>query len=158
MYATRTYFFNFGSDRTRINYLDKLSDSSRSSDPTHTSTSDLWPFKKIWLIDEFVYFEFSLFETYAFDQVHQAYCVQQVDPEISHFYRRLGGLQCNALKKESFRKNLSFFKILFERYYGRGYKRREPNDALRTATITLISATECVYKLMYMTSLVGHGV
>ena len=41
--------------------------------------------KKIWLIDEFVSFEFSPFETYAFDQVHQAYCVQQDDPEISHF-------------------------------------------------------------------------
>ena len=41
--------------------------------------------KKIWLIDEFAYFEFSLFETCALDQAHQEYCVQQVDPEISHF-------------------------------------------------------------------------
>ena len=50
----------------------------------------------------------------------------------------------HLIKKESFRKELRFFKILFERYYGGGYKRHESNDALRTATRTFISGTGCV--------------
>lgn len=41
--------------------------------------------KKIWLIEEHVYFELSLFETHSFDEMHQAYFVQHVDPEVAHF-------------------------------------------------------------------------
>lgn len=41
--------------------------------------------KKIWVIDEFVYFQLSLLETHSFDEMRKAYCVEHVDPEVAHF-------------------------------------------------------------------------